>query len=755
FDAGVLSYTASVDHAVTSVDVTATVADADATVWIDGAEATSGQASNVTLSVGENVLNVVVTAQDDTKKTYTITITRAPSSNADLSNLTLSQGTLAPAFDAGVLTYSASVGNAVTDVDVTATIADANAKLQIDGKEATSGLASNVSLNVGENLISIEVTAQDGTSKTYTVTVTRAPSSNADLSNLTLSQGTLTPAFDAGTLVYNAIVEYAVTNVDVTATAADANATLRINGTDRNTLNIPLSVGPNPSVSIQVTAQDGTTKAYTVTVTRNPLPISDLVATKGNGEVQFAFSALTDATQVELEQSTDGTTWTPATTDALGSGSTSAKVTGLINGTKYYFRLVVTGGDREGYSNVVSAIPNAAPMAANDYYNTRWNVPLRIEASGLLKNDQDADGHDLVVEKISETVHGTVYVEAAGSFMYYPHEGFRGADQFTYRAYDGFDYSNEATVSLFVYDALTMDQVSGKPGKKVVVPVRLTSAGDLAGLQFDVSYDSRYLSLSTVQAGNLLTGIGSSTVQQDVYGSFDYHSLSNGDLRVIVANLGNVTIGEEAGILVNVEFDIQKAAFTLPDGYQIDLKLNGYVMTNNRGQELTEHFTSVDGGVKLDIDKIAPTITYTYTGHATERSVQVDVTPDGTGSDIARLKVEKGIQSASYFETKGTDILEEMAFDITENTTYTIYAQDEAGNESVQLIHVMGDVDFTRIVDVTDWLELINYVLERETPSAAQHMLADMNRDETLNVVDPVLLANVIMAGGYDEYLKR
>ena len=56
-----------------------------------------------------------------------------------------------------------------------------------------------IALAVGANPILVEVTAQDGTTKiTYTVTVTRAAgalSSDATLSNLTSSTGTLTPSF--------------------------------------------------------------------------------------------------------------------------------------------------------------------------------------------------------------------------------------------------------------------------------------------------------------------------------------------------------------------------------------------------------------------------------------------------------------------------------------------------------------------------------------------------------------------------------
>lgn len=104
---------------------------------------------------------------------------------------------------------------------------------------------------------------------------------------------------------------------------------------------------------------EGTTKASDITTLKND-PISNLKATAGNGQVSFTFSAPADATGVILKQSTNnGSTWTNATTGSLNKSSTSATATGLTNGLKYYFKLVVTGGTKAGDSNKVSATPVA------------------------------------------------------------------------------------------------------------------------------------------------------------------------------------------------------------------------------------------------------------------------------------------------------------------------------------------------------------------------------------------------------------
>ena len=99
-----------------------------------------------------------------------------PSSDATLSSLTLSAGTLSPAFTSGTLAYSVSVMNTVASITVTPTAADAGARVTVDRDTVTSGSASNViDLGVSGITITIRVTAEDGSStQSYTLTVSHA-----------------------------------------------------------------------------------------------------------------------------------------------------------------------------------------------------------------------------------------------------------------------------------------------------------------------------------------------------------------------------------------------------------------------------------------------------------------------------------------------------------------------------------------------------------------------------------------------------
>lgn len=176
FSSGTTSYTASVANSVESgYTVTPTKSDSNATtVQYLGASGTT--AFTGALAVGPNIIRTVVTAQDGTTtSTYTVTVTRL-SNVATLSALALSSGTLSPAFTSGTSSYTASVANSVTSMTVTPTRTQANATITVNGTSVTSGSASGaISLSVGSNIITVVVTAQDGTTTgTYTVTVTRA-----------------------------------------------------------------------------------------------------------------------------------------------------------------------------------------------------------------------------------------------------------------------------------------------------------------------------------------------------------------------------------------------------------------------------------------------------------------------------------------------------------------------------------------------------------------------------------------------------
>ncbi len=97
------------------------------------------------------------------------------STNANLNSLSLSEGTLTPGFSSGTTSYTAEVAYDVSNITVTAAVYDSNATLRVNGSSVTSGSATPaLTLAEGENTITVEVTAEDGTTKDYTMVVNRA-----------------------------------------------------------------------------------------------------------------------------------------------------------------------------------------------------------------------------------------------------------------------------------------------------------------------------------------------------------------------------------------------------------------------------------------------------------------------------------------------------------------------------------------------------------------------------------------------------
>lgn len=282
FSAGTLVYGASVANGVTAVTITASVQDVTSSMTINGTVVPSGTPFAVGgLQLGNNIITIRVSAVGGAILDYVITVTRAapPSSDANLSSVQVTAtvaGTnrslvLCPVFSPTVTGYSVTpVPNSTSTVSVTATPANSLATLRINGQQVASGQSATVNLPIiGNNNVSIVVTAQAGNSRTYSFTVNRAgiPSNNNDLWALSLTAGPLTPVFCHNITGYS--ISTTQTSTTVTATVADPTATLRINGimTPSGAPSTPIALtSRRVTIPVSVTAQNGSVMTYTVTV---------------------------------------------------------------------------------------------------------------------------------------------------------------------------------------------------------------------------------------------------------------------------------------------------------------------------------------------------------------------------------------------------------------------------------------------------------------------------------------------------------
>lgn len=246
FDKDTLEYNVTVPADVDSVVITAHAADAPRA----NVEGTGSKDVNS----GANRFPVTVTADDGTTtKTYYVNVTRELSDDTKLSDLKVN-GTTIDGFDPDEVLYDyGTVGNDVTSLDVIGIPENPRATVEVED-------ASD--LQVGDNTITVTVTAEDGQSTgQYIIKVNREGSSNNDLSSLEVEGYDLDPVFDKDETSYSITVPSDVDSITVNADAEDDNATVEITGNDN------LQSGEN-TVTVKVTAENGDEKEYTITVTK-------------------------------------------------------------------------------------------------------------------------------------------------------------------------------------------------------------------------------------------------------------------------------------------------------------------------------------------------------------------------------------------------------------------------------------------------------------------------------------------------------
>ncbi|NDC19416.1 MAG: hypothetical protein EBZ87_04025, partial [Microbacteriaceae bacterium] len=222
-------------YGTSSVVVSAVASDVNASTQVFGV---SG------LVVGLNTVSVRVTAEDQSSRVYEFQVRVARSNNTGLLGVSVAGVALSLA------DLAVTVAPAVSSVEVSAVASDGDASVSVSG---------NTALSFGLNIVSVRVVAADGVaSRVYQVAVTRTPySSDKRLGSLRVN-GVVTAV---GSTVS---VEPGVTAVSVVASAVDPDASVDVFGASG------LVAGDN-TVSVRVTAADGSTESYLFTVFVRPV----------------------------------------------------------------------------------------------------------------------------------------------------------------------------------------------------------------------------------------------------------------------------------------------------------------------------------------------------------------------------------------------------------------------------------------------------------------------------------------------------
>lgn len=225
-----------------------------------------------TLKAGESVTRTGISENGWSKVSYnggtgyiktSLLTTEEPSKASDkaLKTLEVTPEGLDPEFNPETTSYTINVGADVEKLEIKAAPNDEKATVEITGNE---------SLVAGDNAVKITVTAQDGTTRIYTINVKKGEATTLGLSSLKINGYTLSPKFSSNVYEYKInVLDPNITKLDISAVANAENAKVEVTG------NTNLVKGEN-TITITVTSEDGKEKViYQILVNKD----SDATAT--------------------------------------------------------------------------------------------------------------------------------------------------------------------------------------------------------------------------------------------------------------------------------------------------------------------------------------------------------------------------------------------------------------------------------------------------------------------------------------------
>ncbi|HXT57090.1 MAG TPA: ELWxxDGT repeat protein [Pirellulales bacterium] len=201
---------------------------------------------------------------------------------------------------------------------------------------------------------------------------------------------------------------------------------------------------------LELWRSDGTAAGTSLVLDINPGLASSTPANLIDGNGTLFFTANDGTHGVELWQS-DGTAAGTVLVTDINPGAPSSNPSNLAIAGNTLFMAANDG--THGNELWVAPLPDARPVAHDDRYTFEAGATLTVPAPGVLANDADPDGDPITAVLVSGPAHGSLTLNADGSFTYTPDAAFRGRDSFTYQATDGSNLSIKiATVTLVSQD---------------------------------------------------------------------------------------------------------------------------------------------------------------------------------------------------------------------------------------------------------------------------------------------------------------
>ena len=411
--------------------------------------------------------------------------------NSDNFSVTVTDGALSAtasysvniigANDASVLS-SATVNLTETNVPLTAsgalTISDADSPATFVPQAATAGAYGSFAIDTAgawsytassahnefvagtTYTDSFAVTSADGTPTSVTVNILgtndAAVLSSATV-NLTQSNVPLTAS---GALIISDVdspatfVAQTATNGSYGSFAIDTTGAWSYTASSAHT---EFVAGTNYTDSFAVVSADGTPTSVIVNIagTNDPAVLSSATVNLIQSNVPLTASGALIISDVDspatfVAQTATNGSYGSFAIDTTGAWSYTASSahTEFVAGTTYTDSCAVVSADGTPTSVIVNILgSNDAPVANNDSVAGNENAVL---SGNVLVNDSDAQGSSLSANLVLGPAHGSLTLNANGSFSYAPVANWNGTDTFSYKANDGSADSNVATVTLIV-----------------------------------------------------------------------------------------------------------------------------------------------------------------------------------------------------------------------------------------------------------------------------------------------------------------
>ena len=465
-----------------------------------------------------------------------------------------------------------------------------------------------------------------------------------------------------------------------------------------------------PSDTFTYTVSDGLAHSAPAAVTIHlsasnapPVAVDDVFHVVNGGTLDVTAPGLFSN---DLDSDTPQSQWTTTVVAGVSHGvltlGTGGAFTYVHDGSGASDSFTYRISDGNSQSNVATVTitvgaANAPPVANADTYTVDEDGTLTVAAPGILGNDTDPEGAILTVVAGDPPTHGTLTLNANGSFTYVPQPNYFGTDSFTYAASDGALSSASATVTInvtAVNDApvTAADAYTVAEGATLTVP----APGLLAN---DTDVDDATLTAFSSATNVTVNADGSFTYVHDgsetAADSFTYEARDG-----VAATTGTAAITvTEVNDPPFADADSKATAEDTP----LTFPLSDLLANDNAGDgETTQTISLVStsdvqhGVVAVSGGNITFTPDPNFAGTA---SFRYTITDDGTTNGVSDPLTAFALVTVNVIGVNDTPVAAADALTTDEDVTLTVPAStllvnDNAGaNESTQTLTITAVSD--------------------------------------------------------------